>query len=63
MLSLIYTWLSLPRLDRKGVTALEYAVLAAGIVVAVYTAASALGGDISSLFGTIGGYLSVPAAP
>jgi Flp pilus assembly pilin Flp len=38
--------------DRKGVTALEYGVIAAGIVVVVSAAAIALGTRLSNLFGT-----------
>ena len=38
--------------DRKGVTALEYGVIAAGIVAVVAVAATALGTRLSTLFGT-----------
>jgi pilus assembly protein Flp/PilA len=40
--------------DRKGVTAMEYGVIAAGIVIVVAGAASALGGNIVTLFTNIG---------
>ena len=40
--------------DRKGVTALEYGVLAAAIVVALGTAATALSGKLTTTFTTIG---------
>jgi pilus assembly protein Flp/PilA len=40
--------------DRKGVTALEYGVIAGGIVVAVGTAAALLGPQIATLFGKFG---------
>lgn len=43
--------------DRKGVTALEYGVLAAGIVIAVAVAALALGSKLTTLFTTIGSSL------
>jgi len=43
--------------DSKGVTALEYGVIAAGIVVVVGIAAGTLGGKISTLFGTLGNSL------
>ena len=33
--------------DRKGVTAMEYGVIAAGIVIAVAAAATTVGNDIS----------------
>jgi Flp pilus assembly pilin Flp len=39
--------------DRKGVTALEYGVLAAGIVAVVAIAAVALGSNLTSLFSRI----------
>ena len=44
-------------LDREGVTAMEYGVIAAGIVIAVAAAAATLGSDVSALFNSIGGSL------
>jgi Flp pilus assembly pilin Flp len=44
--------------DRKGVTAMEYAVIAAGIVIVVAAAASAAGDSIEGLFNQIQGYLN-----
>jgi pilus assembly protein Flp/PilA len=51
-----YCFVLLERLkaDRKGVTALEYGVLAAGIVLAVATAATALAGKLTTLFTSVG---------
>jgi Flp pilus assembly pilin Flp len=46
---------------RKGVTAMEYGVIAAGIVLLVAAAAAVLGPQISDLFGDIGAKLT--AAP
>ena len=43
--------------DEKGVSALEYAVLAVGIVLAVVAAAASLGGKVSGLFNQIGASL------
>lgn len=43
--------------DQKGVSALEYAVLAVGIVLAVVAAAASLGGAVSGLFNQIGSSL------
>lgn len=37
--------------DERGVSALEYAILAAVIVAAVATATTTLGADITTLFG------------
>ena len=54
-----YTHSLLARLvvDRTGVTAMEYGVIAAGIVIAVAAAAVTLGSDVSALFTSIGGSL------
>ena len=57
MLQYAYTVLARVAADREGVTAMEYGVIAAGIVLVVATAASTLGTDISGLFTTIGGQL------
>lgn len=43
--------------DRKGVTALEYGVLAAGIVVAVAAVATTIGASLTGEFTTIAGLL------
>jgi Flp pilus assembly pilin Flp len=48
--------------DSRGVTSLEYGVLAAGIVGIVAAAAIALGGNVRTLFTAIGALLVVPAA-
>jgi pilus assembly protein Flp/PilA len=39
--------------DESGATAIEYALIAALIAVGIVTAATTLGTDISSLFGTV----------
>jgi pilus assembly protein Flp/PilA len=39
--------------DQSGVTAIEYGMIAALIAVAIIGAVSALGGQLSTLFGTI----------
>jgi Flp pilus assembly pilin Flp len=43
--------------DRRGVSAMEYAVLAIGIVVAVAAGAATLGGDFQTTMGVVGGDL------
>ncbi len=43
--------------DRKGVTAMEYAVIAAGIVIVIAAAAETAGGAIQNLFSSIQDYL------
>ena len=43
--------------DRKGVTAMEYGVIAAGIVLVVATAAATLGTDVAALFTSLGAAL------
>ena len=53
-------WLALLyclKADRKGVTAMEYGVIAAGIIFVVATAAIALGSDITALFTSLGSKL------
>jgi Flp pilus assembly pilin Flp len=40
--------------DRKGVTAMEYGVIAAGIIFVVATAAITLGSSISALYNSFG---------
>jgi Flp pilus assembly pilin Flp len=42
------------KVERKGVTAMEYGVIAAGIVIVVATAAATLGTKVSTLFSSIG---------
>jgi Flp pilus assembly pilin Flp len=56
---LAYTFALLERVkaDRKGVTAMEYGVISAGIVIVVATAAVSLGSKVSALFSTFGGKL------
>jgi Flp pilus assembly pilin Flp len=39
--------------DRRGVAALEYAVLAVGIVLSVIAASRTVGGSVSSIFGSV----------
>ena len=43
--------------DRKGVTALEYAVIAAGIVLVVAAAIAILGPQLTALFADVGAAL------
>lgn len=45
--------LALLKADRKGVTALEYGVIAAAIVVAISATVYTLGTNLNLLFGTI----------
>ncbi len=44
--------------DRKGISALEYGVLAVGILGAVSVGAVAVGGKLTTLFGLIEGWLT-----
>lgn len=39
--------------DEAGITAIEYALMAAGIAIVVGTASTSLGASISSMFGRI----------
>ena len=43
--------------DRKGVTALEYGVIAAGIVLIVAAAVTLLGPQLTAMFGLVGAAL------
>ena len=57
MFQYAFSMLSRVAADRKGVTAMEYGVIAAGIVLVVATAAATLGSDVSALFTSIGSLL------
>jgi pilus assembly protein Flp/PilA len=39
--------------DERGATSIEYAMIAAGIAVAVVTAINSLGGSVSAMFATV----------
>jgi pilus assembly protein Flp/PilA len=54
MFAYVFAPLERVTVDRKGVTAMEYGVIAAGIVIVVATAAASLGSKVSTLFATIG---------
>ncbi len=61
----IYAHMYAPRLvalfkDRRGVSAMEYAVLAVAIVVAVGAAATALSGAFSTAMGTVTATVTKP---
>lgn len=43
--------------DRKGVTAMEYGVIAAAIVLAVVAGLATMGGKLTTLFSSISGSL------
>ena len=58
MLQIVTSALQRVLQDRRGISAMEYTVLAVGIVAAVAVAATALGGNISTALGTIGNYLA-----
>jgi pilus assembly protein Flp/PilA len=49
-------------LDRRGVTALEYGLIAAVMGALVVTAVTTLGNDLSSAFTSIGGLLTSKAS-
>jgi Flp pilus assembly pilin Flp len=57
MFAYVFALMERVQVDRKGVTAMEYGVIAAGIVIAVATAAASLGSKVSTLFGSLGGKL------
>ncbi len=57
MIAHAYSLLGRLMVDRKGVTAMEYGVIAAGIVIVVAAAAVTLGSSVSALFNNIAGKL------
>jgi pilus assembly protein Flp/PilA len=57
MIAHAYSLLGRLMVDRKGVTAMEYGVIAAGIVLVVAVAAATLGTQVSTLFTNIGAKL------
>lgn len=56
MLEFVKIWLEL-KTDRRAVTALEYGLIAAAIVVAISTAVITLGSDLNAKFTSIGNAL------
>ncbi len=56
MINHVKTLLSLAS-DRRGVTALEYALIAAVIVGTIAAGFTTFAGDLSSYFGSVGGSL------
>ena len=53
MFTKLAVWLHVALNDRKGVSSMEYAVLAAAIIVAVGAAAKALGSGIENAMNTL----------
>jgi pilus assembly protein Flp/PilA len=51
------------RRDEKGVTALEYGVIAAAVIVVGLAAFSLIGPNLNLLFSSIAGNLNPPPAP
>lgn len=56
MLNLINILTNVAR-DRRGISAVEYGVLGAVVVVAIFGGAGVLAGGITNVFGVLGGYL------
>ena len=54
MIAHAYSLLGRLMVDRKGVTAMEYGVIAAGIIFVVAAAAITLGSSISALYNSFG---------
>jgi Flp pilus assembly pilin Flp len=48
--------------DRRGISAVEYGVLGAVVVVAIAAGASTLAGGVTGIFGSLAGLLA-PATP
>jgi Flp pilus assembly pilin Flp len=56
MLNLVQILSNVAR-DRRGISAVEYGVLGAVVVVAIFGGAGVLAGGITNVFGVLGGYL------
>jgi pilus assembly protein Flp/PilA len=52
MIDFLRMWLAL-RSDRRGVTAIEYGLIAALIAAVIVTVLTAIGGDLTTVFTTI----------
>jgi len=48
--------------DERGISALEYGLLAAGIALVVYAAADGIGDELTTLFGNVASDLSDSAS-
>jgi Flp pilus assembly pilin Flp len=57
MFAYVYAFLQRVKVDRKGVTAMEYAVMAAAIIAVLAVAMTTFYGALSSKFGSIGSSL------
>jgi pilus assembly protein Flp/PilA len=57
MLDYARTWLAL-RFDKRGVTAMEYGLIAALMAVVIIAAVGSLGGGIKDAFTSIAGHLT-----
>jgi pilus assembly protein Flp/PilA len=57
----VKTKLALVKADRKGVTALEYGLLAGLIAVVVIAGATLIGTNLNTMFNGIAAYLVLPA--
>lgn len=56
--STVTSYVSTLNRDTKGASAIEYAIIAGLIAVAIIIAAGALGGSIDEIFGTIDGQIN-----
>ena len=57
MLAYLLPLLGRLRSDDRGVTAMEYGVIAAGVILAIYTVVGEIGTSLSATFTTIKGAL------
>jgi pilus assembly protein Flp/PilA len=57
MLEYLKTWMKLEG-DRRGVTMLEYGLIAALIAVVCISAVTALGGSLNTMFNTVANHVS-----
>lgn len=62
MLQLLAVYVTAALKSRKGISALEYAILAGVLIGVISTAVTAFGGDLSNLFSAAGARLTLPPA-
>jgi Flp pilus assembly pilin Flp len=57
MMRYVMTMVAAATQDRKGVTALEYGVLAVAIIGGIAATVGTIGGDLGTMFSSVAGYL------
>jgi pilus assembly protein Flp/PilA len=63
MLNLLIAYATSALRDRKGISAMEYGILAAAIIGAIATVVTNVGSELSTIFNTLLNELTTAAAP